>query len=129
MAKSKDAKVFLVVWDMYGLESLLDIGQMEQQRQEAEKMRMWTVLGDPESRDPGNQQERRLSQQINMLIMRARTNSQRHYEIYIVHCDPDVREDQIRDMFEADPQSAAELIRLRGQQVYSDRLHREPVIT
>ena len=56
--------------------------------------------------------------------LRARFNSHRHYEIYIITATPGISEDNIRDMFEADPQTAADTIRRIGQKYYSDR--REP---
>ena len=56
--------------------------------------------------------------------LRARYNSQRHYEIYLITATPGITEDDIRDMFEADPQSAANTIRRIGHKYYSDR--REP---
>ena len=56
--------------------------------------------------------------------LRARFNSHRHYEIYIITATPGISEDNIRDMFEASPQTAADTIRRIGQKYYSDR--REP---
>jgi hypothetical protein len=56
--------------------------------------------------------------------LRARFNSHRHYEIYIIIATPGITEDDIRSMFEADPQTAADTIRRIGQKYYSDR--REP---
>ena len=53
--------------------------------------------------------------------LRARYNSQRHYEIYIITATPGITEDEIRDMFDADPQTAADTIRRIGQKYYSDR--------
>ena len=53
--------------------------------------------------------------------LRARYNSQRHYEIYIVTTQPGIELDDIIDMFKADPQYAADTIRRLGQCYYSDR--------
>ena len=53
--------------------------------------------------------------------LRARYNSQRHYESYIITATPGITEDEIRDMFDADPQTAADTIRRIGQKYYSDR--------
>jgi hypothetical protein len=58
---------------------------------------------------------------INMWRLRAQFNTQRYYEIYIVTATPEIDSDAIRDMFEADPQSAADTIRRLGQCYYSDR--------
>ncbi len=53
--------------------------------------------------------------------LRARFNSHRHYEIYIITATPGITEDDIRSMFEASPQTAADTIRRIGQKYYSDR--------
>jgi hypothetical protein len=58
---------------------------------------------------------------INMWELRARYNPQRNYEIYIITATPGIGEDDIRDMFEANPQGAADTIRRIGQKFYSDR--------
>ena len=54
--------------------------------------------------------------------LRARYNSQRHYEIYIITATAGISEGDIRNMFEASPQTAADTIRRIGQKYYSDRL-------
>jgi len=54
--------------------------------------------------------------------LRARYNSQRHYEIYIITAAAGIDENDIRNMFEADPQTAAETIRHIGEKFHSDRL-------
>lgn len=61
--------------------------------------------------------------------LRARYNSQRHYEIYIITATPGIGEDDIRDMFEASPQTAADTIRRIGQKYYSDRQTNERKIS
>lgn len=53
--------------------------------------------------------------------LRARYNSQRHYEIYVITATPGIDEQDIREMFDADPQSAADTIRRIGHKFYSDR--------
>jgi hypothetical protein len=53
--------------------------------------------------------------------LRARFNTQRNYEIYIVHATPEITQEDIVSMFEADPQTAADTIRRLGHKFYSDR--------
>ena len=55
------------------------------------------------------------------LELRARYNSQRHYEIYIFNAQEGITKEDIQDMFDADPQTAADLIRKHGHRYYSDR--------
>lgn len=99
---------FLISWDCNGLECLVDITEDEQRR-------MWGQLrGDcvSESAIPN----------INHLILRARYNSQRHYEIYIVEAVEGINKEDIAEMFEINPQHAADTIRRLGQVLYSDRI-------
>jgi hypothetical protein len=60
--------------------------------------------------------------------LRARYNSQRHYEIYVITATPGIDEEDIREMFDADPQSAADTIRRIGQKFYSDRRSEDRVV-
>jgi len=66
---------------------------------------------------------------INMWELRARYNSQRNYEIYIITATPGIGEDEIRDMFEADPQGSADIIRRIGHKFYSNRETTKRLIT
>jgi hypothetical protein len=60
--------------------------------------------------------------------LRARYNTQRHYEIYIITAQDGIDEDDIREMFEADPQHAADTIRRIGHEYYSDRVKEDRVV-
>lgn len=60
--------------------------------------------------------------------LRARYNSQRHYEIYIITATPGITADDIRDMFEASPQTAADTIRRLGHCYFSDRVQEDRVV-
>jgi hypothetical protein len=64
-----------------------------------------------------------------MWELRARFNTQRNYEIYLITAVPGIDVDDIRSMFEADPQAAAETIRRIGEKFYSDRETKERAIT
>ncbi len=61
--------------------------------------------------------------------LRARYNSQRHYEIYIITAQPGIEQEDIVEMFEANPQTAADTIRRIGYKFYSDRETKERAIT
>jgi hypothetical protein len=78
---------------------------------------MWSALkGEkPSARIPG----------IDLLILRARANPQRNYEIYTVQVEPDVSLKDIQDMFKDTPQAIVDLVRARGHKLYSDRLYTE----
>jgi hypothetical protein len=105
---------FLIMWCNEGLECCIDI-TADQQR------RMWQKLkGEPmsESAIPNYQH----------LLLRARFNSQRHYEIYSVEATDGITAEDIRQMFEADPQGAADTIRRLGHCLHSDRAERNRVL-
>lgn len=57
--------------------------------------------------------------------LRAQFNSQRHYEIYFVNAVDGITEDDIREMFRASPQTAADTVREKGECFYSDRADRK----
>ena len=62
---------------------------------------------------------------LNFLILRARANPQRNYEIYTVQVEADVSLKDIREMFKDSPQDIVDLVRARGHKLYSDRLYTE----
>ena len=75
---------------------------------------MWSSLKgeEPKVRIPG----------LDVLILRARSNPQRNYEIYTVTVEPDVSLKDIEQMFKTTPQAIVDLVRARGHRLYSDRL-------
>jgi hypothetical protein len=58
---------------------------------------------------------------LNHLLLRARNNTQRNYEIYVFDVEEDVTETMLRESFEAAPQGIVDYIRKNGHQIYSDR--------
>ena len=104
---------FLVMWCNEGLESVVDITADEQQR-------AWTAL---KGKSPVSQLPN-----LNHMILRARYNMQRHYEIYTVEATDGITADDIRDMFENSPQTAADIIRERGNCLHSNREQEDRVV-
>jgi hypothetical protein len=121
MAKQKH-NLYLLSWDMSGLESVIDLTALETLHELEEKERVVTILSDPDAKDPGNSQGDMLNQIVQHILLRARVNSQRHYEVYTIQTVTGITRQDLQDMFNTDPQSAAELIRERGNQLYSDRV-------
>jgi hypothetical protein len=101
------SNLFLVSWDCNGLEAVINVTDYE-------KETTWATL---KNEDP----PAKLSSMVNHLMLRARANSQRHYEIYTMQVAEGISDEDIRGMFDADPQGSADLIRDRGNQIYSDR--------
>ena len=108
-----DQNIFLVVWDVNGLEAIVDV-------QETAAADTMALLRD--------QRGGTLRSELNYFLMRARFNSQRHYEIYSIHTSPEVSGEDLKTMFEADAQTAVDLIRERGTMLYSDRLPPERTV-
>ena len=98
---------FLVMWDCNGLEYLADI-TVDQQRVTWEKLQ-------------GKETPRHSYANPYHLKLRAQFNSQRHYEIYTFNAVEGISEQEIRDMFENSPQTAADTIRRIGHCMHSDR--------
>jgi len=128
--KSKTFKnnCFLLSWDCNGLEACVPLHELQQQYEQAEKERVWTALAAKDGTDPGNPIDREINRVYTSILFRARLNPQRHYEVYTVQTDPGIsKEDMIR-MFEDSPQSMADLVRERGERLYSDRARHAPKI-
>ena len=102
---------FIFSWDQLGIESIIPISQYEFHEQE-NTMRLLRE----QKRIPNP-----LDNIVRGLLLRARYNSQRHYEIYAIDCSEGMDEKFWREQWEEYPQATAELIRERGHKLYSDR--------
>ena len=102
---------FIFSWDQLGIDSIVPISQYEFHDQE-NTMRL--LRDQPRINNP-------LNNIVRSLLLRARYNPQRHYEIYAVDCTEEMDEVFWRAQWEEYPQSTAELIRERGHKLYSDR--------
>ena len=59
----------------------------------------------------------------------AMTNIQRSYEIYKLTTEGSITEEDIRKMFETSPQTIVNIIREKGDKIYSNKEpYRKPVI-
>ena len=105
---------FLVMWCNEGLECVVDITEDEQRR-------MWQQL-------KGEKVSETSVPNVYHMILRARYNQQRAYEIYTVTATEGITADDIRDMFENSPQTAADTIRERGHCIHSDRVQEDRVL-
>lgn len=94
---------------MHGLECCINASQIDREK-------TWNILANKDGRHEN------LNSIINKLTLRARFNSQRHYEIYAVNVDPSITQEDLVRQFNDEPQAMADLIRARGRKIYSDRL-------
>ena len=103
---------FVVMWSNEGLEYVGDVTAEQGKK-------AWAALKGDEHRGMPNLLHMRL---------RAQFNKDRHYEIYFIDAVDGITEDDIREMFRASPQTAADTIRELGECFYSDRVEERPVI-
>ena len=108
------------MWDMNGLESLINVTQIEKKHKQWEKENIFRLLKEE------TPTVRPAHVPLDMMIMRAKFNSQRHYEIYTF--DSELSEQDIRETFETSPQVMANAIRKVGYKFYSDRATKSAVI-
>ena len=102
---------YLVYWSSEGLESVVPITQYEH----IDAENTFRILSNQDPiRNP-------MYSIIQMMILRGRVNGQRHYELYAIDCDKTITKENLEQMFEDDPQAAADLIRSQGVKVFSDR--------
>lgn len=95
---------FLAMWDCNGLECMFDITGLEHDA-------MIAGLKDEAFKMPFN---------LSTLMLRARYNSQRSYEIYTFEVEGELSLAEMESMFNNSPQYFAELIREKGNKIYSD---------
>jgi hypothetical protein len=82
-----------------------------------EKEKVWKMLKD----EPVGKKPNPIP--LQMILMRAKFNSQRSYEIYSFNTDMSMSE--VRAMFADDPQPIVEWIRENGNKIYSDYIKQE----
>lgn len=112
---------FIISWDMTGLEAVVDVTQDLAAGELRDQEVLFDILKEPEA-NHGNEPWRRINSIIQSMTLRARANTQRHYEIYGIQTVEDIDKSTLERLFEDDPQAAAELIRERGTKLYSDRI-------
>lgn len=103
-----DGRLMLISWDMYGLESVIDVT-------EKQKSLLFDTLVSNE-----NKFNTWLNRTMNYMMMRARANSHRRYEIYSIKVSQELDAECIADLFKTDPQMIVDLIRSRGTALYTD---------
>lgn len=108
---------FLFAWDQLGIESIVPISQYE--RIDIDNtMRM--LADKPTVRNP-------LDHILRAILLRARFNSHRHYEVYSIDCSEEMDEKFWREQWDEYPQETADLIRSRGYKLFSDRAQSDSI--
>lgn len=107
-----NTNTYILSWDCFGLEGIVNATEMEQER-------IMNILAD---RNTGKNAD--VSQILSMMTLRARFNTQRSYEIYVIEVDENISKDDLVKSFKDYPQAMADLIRKQGREIYSDRVDR-----
>ena len=108
----KKTKHYLAMWDSQGLECIFDVDYYMGRYDEWQKQKVVAIL--KEERIP----DQPIGIPLQMLILRAKANSQRAYEIYEFTSTMGYKE--LTKVFNDDPQPVVEWIRENGKKVYSD---------
>jgi hypothetical protein len=113
-SSKKKTTRFIAMWDMTGLECLINVTAIEKEHEKWEKENLFRILKNQiKEVKPANVP-------LDMMILRARVNSQRHYEIYTF--ESELSEKYIKETFSSDPQVIVDAIRDVGHELYSDRV-------
>ena len=110
---------YLLMWDENGIEAVIPINMSKLEGGGA----FLAALEDREHEYP-----KQISKLLFILTIRAQANAHRHYEIYFQKTSGNISEQNMLDMFEQHPQNAADLIREKGIQLYSNRANHKVAI-
>ena len=116
-SRKNKTKHYLAMWDNQGLECLYDVDLHMNRYNEWEKLKVVAILKE--------EQIPTLSSGIplQMMLLRARVNMQRAYEIY--EFNSTLKYKELTEAFNDNPQPIVEWIRENGKQVYSDYVKQE----
>jgi hypothetical protein len=106
------------MWDMLGLECLFDVDNHMKEHNDWEKEKIVAIL-----KESTTHPLKPAGIPLQMLILRAKYNSQRAYEIY--EFTSTMAYDELKEAFNDNPQPIVEWIRNNGKKVYSDYLKQD----
>lgn len=120
--RKKSGNYFLAMWCCDGLECIYDLTKLQRESENWEKSRIWNILKEEATGSAP-------TIPLQMMILRARTNAQRYYEIYTFNTDKSIDKETVEELFNTSPQFIVDFIRQNGFKIYSDReLKTTPVI-
>lgn len=121
-SKKMKTNSFIAMWDMHGLEALIDLNTIIEQQEIWKKEKIWNTLKEVQSTDTMP------NVPLNIMIMRAKANPQRHYEIYSIVTEKSIKYNDMIKMFKINPQNIVDLIRKKGKKIYSDEHEKKGII-
>jgi hypothetical protein len=101
------------MWDERGFETIKDCSSWERESL------LNTIAGKKLSTPPVN---------LQAMMMRARFNPQRNYEIWTFNTEESLDEETLWSYAETDPQALVDMIRSRGKKLYGEPATTEPRI-
>jgi hypothetical protein len=114
-------RYWIVSWDCNGVEFLKEITEHHPDN--------WAKNHLFDSIKEGSKVEKPLGFNLTALTMRARFNSQRHYEIYVFNSDDNIDEADLVEWFNNDPQAFADWVRVNhSYMIWDDRIKTKPAI-
>lgn len=107
-----DSTLFVAVWSMDGLECLINLDSEKEKQDNWEKERTICILTEkPVAKRPN-------LFNLTHVLLRARYNSHRIYEIYSFRSV--MPENEILELFNEQPQMIVDWLRTNGKKIYSD---------
>lgn len=104
MANSK-TRLYVCMWDELGFEVIADCTSWER------KAFLNSIAGKDLDPAPVN---------LHAMMMRARFNPQRNYEIWTFNTTDDIDEETLRNLADENPQGLVDMIRERGNNLYTN---------
>ena len=107
-------RYFLLMWDSNGLETLQDISEYHPDNWDKNQL-LGVMMGKAYKKAP-------IHAQITQMVLRAKFNPQRNYEIYIQQSAPEITAKDLAAAFNDNPQFWADYVREHHSvKIYSDR--------
>lgn len=103
---------FLAMWDIYGLEAIYDLEPARAEIEKWEKDNLVAMIKDEEYKPKPKPIP------LQQMILRAKINPQRSYEIYEFNSTFSMTE--VKELFNTEPQVIVNWVRDNGYKVYSD---------
>ncbi len=100
---------WVVLFDNEGVDTLVPWGELAQEQ-------MLATLSGGNSGDTTKP-----SLIVSRMILRARFNQHRHPEVWGYNTEEDIAYDDMRDLWEDNPQYMADLVRSKGEQFFGDK--------
>jgi hypothetical protein len=108
---------YLFMWNCHGIESIVPITEYEDQM----KLDAWVILkGETPGKNP-------IDDIVGSMIMRARFNAERNYEIYAMDCEEGITREDLFEFWDNSPQSAADITREKGICLFTNRNLSRPI--